>query len=65
MEPIVLNFISRLAPFVSGVALIFLIQSMMLRNTEKELSKWMMDVYIFFSAVGIILFLIQVQEANL
>jgi len=65
MEPIVLNFILELASFVGGVALIFLIQSMMLSNTEKELSKWMMDVYIFFSAVAIILFLVQVQEANL
>ena len=65
MEPIVLNFLFELAPFVGGVALILLIQSMMLRDTEKELSKWLMDVYIFFSAVAIILFLVQVQDANL
>lgn len=65
MEPIVLNFLSKLAAFIGGVALIFLIQSMMLRDTEKELSKWLMDVYIFFSAVAIILFLVQVQETNL
>ena len=61
----VLNFISKLAPFIGGVALILLIQSIMLRNTEKELSKWLMDVYIFFSAVAIILFIVQVQYANL
>lgn len=64
MEPIDLNFM-KLAAFIGGVALILLIQSMMLRNTEKELSKWLMDVYIFFSAVAIILFLVQVQDANL
>lgn len=61
----ILNFILKLAAFIGGVALILLIQSMMLSNTEKELSKWLMDVYIFFSAVAIILFLVQVQAVNL